>query len=120
MSKNKVDRRVDLRKIQREQNSWSKKNFGNSPPYRPVLGVCEEAGELAHHQLKMEQGIRGSRAEHLSGMYDSIGDIAVYLLQVCNNHGWDFSDLVSEVWDRVKERNWKKNTKSGTWLPYNP
>jgi hypothetical protein len=49
----------DLRKFQQEQKDWSKRNFPTqNTPYRPLLGVMEEVGELSHAHLKAEQGIR--------------------------------------------------------------
>ena len=37
-----------LSDIQTEQLLWSERNFGNHPAWHPLLGIQEEAGELAH------------------------------------------------------------------------
>lgn len=63
---------------------WQEENFGPTsslaPPRHPFLGMCEEAGELVHSVLKLSQGIRGTREEHIAHIKDAIGDIMVYLI----------------------------------------
>jgi len=103
----------ELRKIQKEQDVWAKRNFDNKQPYQPILGAAEEVGELAHAFLKMEQGIRGNKEEHLANMKDSIGDCVVFLMDLCNQMGWDFATVVEETWDQVKQRDWKKHSLEG-------
>ena len=44
--------------------------------------MIEELGELAHHQLKLDQGIRGSALFHATESKDAIGDMVIYLLGV--------------------------------------
>lgn len=105
---------MDLKIMQREQDEWSKRNFDNKKPYQPILGAAEEVGELAHAYLKMEQGIRGTREEHLDAMKDAIGDCVVFLADICNQMGWDFDRIVSDTWDHVKKRDWKKDALQDT------
>ena len=45
-----------------------------------LLGICEEAGELCHAQLKKEQGIRGTIEQHDAAMKDAVGDIMIYAI----------------------------------------
>lgn len=73
---------------------WQDKNFGctgpQAPPRHPFLGMCEEAGELVHSTLKLSQGIRGTKEEHIANMKDAIGDIMVYLINFCHRGGLGF------------------------------
>ena len=60
--------------------AWQHANFGADKVCHPLLGMCEEAGELVHAVLKMSQGIRGSEAEHTDAIKDALGDILIYLI----------------------------------------
>lgn len=51
------------------------------------MGIFEEAGELCHAQLKLEQGIRGSREGHELAMRDAIGDISIYMMNYLSGIG---------------------------------
>jgi len=74
----------NLGELQEELYRWQVYNFAEQDPGRMVLGVCEEAGELCHAQLKLEQGIRGSKEEKLEEMKDAIGDICMYAMNLCS------------------------------------
>lgn len=100
---------MSLKKIQREQSVWSTKNFKNKKPYQPILGATEEIGELAHAFLKMEQGIRGTKEEHIAAMKDAVGDCCIFLMDLCNQMGWDFEEIIDSTWTHVKKRNWTKD-----------
>lgn len=102
-----------LREFQREVAEWSTKNFGDGPYWHKMLGVVEEVGELAHAFLKLEQGIRGSEGKHIEDAQDAIGDIFVYMADLCSRRGWDMTDLVQTTWLRVSKRDWKKHPTSG-------
>lgn len=105
---------MSFKRIQAEQEAWSKRNFPNKKPYQPILGASEEIGELAHAFLKMEQGIRGTREEHLHHMRDAVGDCVIFLMDLCNQMGWDFEEIVGQTWDHVKGRDWKKDPMQDT------
>jgi len=51
-----------------------------------LLGLLEEMGEYAHAQLKMEQGIRGTKEEHLASQHDAIADIVIFFCDAVNTH----------------------------------
>jgi NTP pyrophosphatase (non-canonical NTP hydrolase) len=104
---------MSLKQMQIEQDAWSKKNFPNRKPYHPILGAAEEVGELSHAFLKMEQGIRGNDAKHTADMKDAVADCIIFLTDFCNQMGWDIDELVTETWDKVKQRDWKKDTVQG-------
>lgn len=98
---------MDLIELQREVAFWTIKNFKNRELWQPVMGVAEEAGELCHATLKMSQGIRGSKKKHLDEAKDAIGDVVIYLADVCNQYGFSLHECIEDTWDKVKQRNWK-------------
>lgn len=107
---------IMLEDLQDGVHLWTTKNFG--PPasrnkLHPVLGVAEEAGELCHAALKMDQGIRGTTEEHLEKMKDALGDIVIYMADVCNTYGFRLSDCIEETWEKVERRNWADDPKGG-------
>jgi NTP pyrophosphatase (non-canonical NTP hydrolase) len=103
-----------MREIQLENAIWVAKNFGEKKnPERALLGVVEEVGELAHSQLKMMQGIRGTKEEHIANAKDAVGDIVIYLMDYCNGMGFDFHTCVEETWLHVSRRDWTKNKEHG-------
>ena len=78
------ENREKFNDIQWKLWKWQEENFGptssSAPPRHPFLGMCEESGELVHSILKLSQGIRGTREEHIAHIKDAIGDIMVYLI----------------------------------------
>ena len=96
---------MNLSRIQREQGEWSSKNFANKKPHQPILGAAEEIGELAHAYLKMEQGIRGTKEEHTEKMRDAVGDCCIFLMDLCNQMGWDFEEILERTWAEVQKRD---------------
>lgn len=104
---------MKLSKLQDEQRAWVEHNFPGRKPYQPLLGAVEELGELAHAHLKMEQGIRGTKAEHLTAAADAVADTVIYLADYCSAMGFDFGKIVEETWEQVKKRDWKKDPKNG-------
>lgn len=105
--------RLTFKRLQCGVKEWAEHNFGEQKPYRPLLGVTEEVGELAHAQLKMEQGIRGSVGEHIAEAKDAVGDIIIYLADYCARSGFDMQTIIEEVWGKVSQRDWKKNPETG-------
>jgi len=108
------DEKLDVRKFQEEVIVWADKNFSAQLEYwKPMLGVVEEVGELAHALLKMEQGIRGTEAELTDQAMDAIGDTIVYMAHLCGRRGWNLEEIIKVTWARVSKRDWKKDPKSG-------
>lgn len=95
--------------------SWQEYNFGPSygTGYRNLLGVIEEVGELAHAQLKGEQGIRHKPEEILPMKVDAIGDILVFLINYCTSQGIDLIECLEAAWGEIKDRDWRKFPKNG-------
>jgi len=104
---------MNLQTLQREVSEWSRRNFPGNLPHHPLLGVAEEVGELSHAHLKLEQGIRGDPAEHLSAKVDAVGDIVIYLADYCERNGFDLDTAVTIAWAEVSKRDWRKDPKGG-------
>lgn len=105
---------MGIREIQKEQREWAVRNFGPRNSIDALLGVGEELGELFHAQLKFRQKIRNSTQEFFElKAKDAIGDIVIFLMDYCNANGWDIEDIISNVWDTVKTRDWKKFPNNG-------
>ena len=102
-----------MNELQFEVGQWSRKNFPNNKPTYPLLGLVEEVGELAHAHLKMEQGIRGTEREHQIAKIDAIGDIVIYLADYCERNGISLEAAVRDTWEKVKKRDWNKNSLDG-------
>lgn len=81
---------------------------------RPLLGAMEELGELSHAHLKQVQGIRGTAEEHEAAAKDAVGDVVVYLLDYCNQRGWDFAEILDNVAGQVLKRDWVANPGDGS------
>jgi len=97
-----------LRELQAEQVPWVKHNFGDRPSWMPLLGAVEELGELAHAHLKKAQGIRVSE-NHTEKTRDAVADIIIYLADYASASGFDLQSVVMKTWDKVRQRDWKKN-----------
>lgn len=108
-----------LDRIQDERAKWARHNFPNAGAKEHALGVCEEAGELAHAILKLDPGtasgdsIRGSRSELLDEVADALGDLLVYACGVATDCGLALSDCLQAAWDEVKDRDWVKYPGTG-------
>jgi NTP pyrophosphatase (non-canonical NTP hydrolase) len=72
-----------LAEIQREQREWSLRNFGVQQAHRMALGLIEELGEVA------EAWMLDSKEK----LFDSIGDVGIYMLNYCNIAGWELPSL---------------------------
>lgn len=102
-----------LSQLQKERNEWVAHNFPDEGLLESVLGFAEEAGELVHHFLKHHQGIRGSQAEHVEGMLDSVADGVIFGLGVGTHLNADFGQLVTMTWQQVQKRDWIKYPQNG-------
>lgn len=102
---------MNLKDLQREQVEWVQRNFPGRPWQMPLMGVSEELGELNHALLKQWQGIRGSHEKHEKDAMDAVGDIVIFLSDLCTARGWDLGGIVQRTWDKVKERDWSETSK---------
>lgn len=101
-----METRLQLSLLQAERNAWVDKNFPGDELINSILGAQEEMGELAHHYLKMKQGIRGDAETHRTEILDAVADCVIFLAGVATHLGVDYGLLVQETWDRVKQRDW--------------
>lgn len=96
--------------LQKRLAGWQRVNFGEPSLEQLTLGVCEEAGELAHAVLKAAQGIRGMQDADASkeAIADALGDIAIYAMQVAEAAGIDFFAAVEDTAEQVMRRDWRQ------------
>ncbi len=104
--------RIKLRELQTQHRKWMWENFGNVESYRPLLGVMEEVGELAHAHLKQVDGIR-TEIDPTAAKRDAVGDIVIFLAGYCSQEGIDLESAVAETWERVKQRNYRATEERG-------
>lgn len=77
--------------------------------YTPVV-----YGRLAHSFLKKTQGIRGIAVEHDRDAAKHLTDLLVCLCQIGIVYKLAPLPVITrEVWERVRQRDWKKNATTG-------
>lgn len=100
-----------MKELQKQIAKWAE-SWGRKADTRNLaLGVCEEAGELAHCVLKREQGLRGMDKPEVfvPAAQDAVGDCLVYLAEVCTAEGWDMETIFIDTVESVTKREWKKH-----------
>lgn len=68
-----------LSRIQGEAWTWTQKNFPGQTPWQPLLGVCEELGELSDAYIEAMSG------NDFGETKDAIGDAAIFLVNFCSH-----------------------------------
>lgn len=104
---------LTFRQLQEEQRPWVEHNFPGREWWQPLLGIFEEAGELAHAALKQRQGIRGTTEEHEEKGKDAIGDIIIFLADYATARGWNLQEIMEQTWAEVKKRDWQADPFTG-------
>lgn len=104
---------MDLAMIESHINEWQRRNFPNTPLYRPLLGAMEELGELCHAVLKREQGIRGTSEQHADAVRDALGDVVIFLIHVAAIEGTTLAACIERAWREVQLRDWQANPENG-------
>ena len=99
-----------------EVTSWIDRNFGPDgldvrSELAVVLGLMEEAGEVARPVVKMNQGIRGTREEWMQKLREEIGDVFIKLCDVADFYEFDLTDVVKARFKDVSQRDWVKDRK---------
>lgn len=51
--------------------------------------------------------------QHQADREDAIGDVIVYLADLCRRNGMDLDEAVTRTWDQVKQRDWLNNPATG-------
>jgi NTP pyrophosphatase (non-canonical NTP hydrolase) len=95
-----------------DYKKWVVHNFGNHPSWKPLLGMVEELGELAHAYLKRSEGIK-LHENHDEKIKDAVADIVIFMADFCNLEGIPLEETVQKIWDEVKQRDFKKFPKNG-------
>jgi NTP pyrophosphatase (non-canonical NTP hydrolase) len=105
----------ELAALQVELARWQSRNFDQHSMQQTVLGVCEEAGELAYCALKSSQKIRGmdDQARFRALACDAIADCAIFLMQTATSLRLDFGALLRLTAEEVMKREWNRNPLTG-------
>lgn len=99
---------IDIKELQTKVRAWELYNFGKQKPYRPLLGIVEELGELSHAHLKAEQNIRQDRIDPKLKKMDALGDMFIYMLNYATHQDIDLDTAIEGAWENIKYRDWKK------------
>lgn len=89
--------------LQREHAEWLRENFPGQEPLFPAVGMVEEAGELMHALLKLQQSARWgkepryARKDWTAAIRDGIGDCALYTVSLCNTQGWSYRRMLERA-----------------------
>lgn len=124
---NGLSEQIDLESLQTENRIWAEYNFPEKSIENPVLGVSEEVGELSlaimglvessgrlsHSVLKRKQNICGTNEQHLNDARNAVGDIVVFLSDVCNQLNFSLAKCVSDAWSEVRLRDFQNNRATG-------
>jgi NTP pyrophosphatase (non-canonical NTP hydrolase) len=122
-----------IAELQTEVLRWQRHNFPDQCSHEPALGVPEELGELweaalglislgglsalvgrvCHAELKLQQSIRGTREELQARLEDAIGDLVIFLVNLCNTRGLNLQRIVDRTWSEVSKRDWKRDPLKG-------
>jgi NTP pyrophosphatase (non-canonical NTP hydrolase) len=95
-----------LRLLQVDHKRWLEHNFPEQTREQIMLGMTEELGELAHHLLKREQGIRGGDVDHDAEIRDACADLVIFMCGLADLEDFDLMDAILEAWDQVRRRDW--------------
>lgn len=102
-----------LKQIQLEHSEWAQRNWPGYAPYRAVLGMMEELGELSHAHLKTIDGIRGTAESHSLKERDALGDLLLFACAFASAQGYDLETILNETWEQVSQRDWIKYPLNG-------
>jgi NTP pyrophosphatase (non-canonical NTP hydrolase) len=90
-----------VKKLQVEHAEWLAREYPRQPPEVPAAGLVEEAGELLHAALKLEQvRIWGDDPRYpklYDDLVDAVGDCAIYACSYCTAAGLDFAAVVGSA-----------------------
>lgn len=73
---------------------------------RVMVGAAEELGEVARCVLKRSQEIRATEHVWTSRAEEEIGDVCVFLMQLCALLGLDFEACIERAAQKVLGRDW--------------
>ena len=87
--------------------------FGRSVSALHYEELTGAVAKVCHHQLKMEQGIRGTREEHLSAIAGNCARVTSLLRSIAYSHDTNLNDCVERAWGEVRMRDWRSNIEDG-------
>ena len=104
---------IEMREMQKEMFAWLEREFPMSLTLEAqTLGVAEETGEVCQLVLKKAQKIRKAGLMDESSwklaIADGVGDVIIYLMNLCSIAEIDIEEAVENTVDKVKERDWNK------------
>lgn len=104
---------IDLRRYQKAVNKWAKKTYPQNDvkTWRPLVGLVEELGELAHAFLKLDQGVHRNTTT-TEAVSDAVGDLMVFLLEFCENNNIDIEEAFLEVWEKDVSRRTRSDVEA--------
>lgn len=88
---------------------WLSRDFLDERTRRNWFDLTPLARRLAHHQLKGEQGIRGTPEWHNQEIDAVCRAVLAHLEFICRYMQLDFPSILEGVWARVRLRDWTKN-----------
>ena len=98
---------MDLERMQGEIKAHMESQGVKQTPELMLIGALEELGEVAHALLKYQQGIIVPKPEKfLAEIADGVGDVIIYLSQLCEEMGLSLETSVMETADRVLNRTY--------------
>lgn len=78
---------------------WAKeRNLHNADPYKQILKVGEEFGELCQAIAKDKNDVE---------IKEEIGDIYITLVILCTQLGYDIDDCINLAYEKIKDRKGK-------------
>lgn len=84
-----------LRQVQQDHDKWSRYNFPDAQPWEPLLGIVEEAGELA-------AALRIHELHKVDHVTDAVGDLVLFMADYCTKNNLSLSDC----WRWCADRHW--------------
>lgn len=98
-------RGYDLQGIYKKASIVSRstiEELGDATGYQIIFYISSSVGKLARHYLMNSQ----------ESEKNEIGNILLFLIDYCIIRDFSFEHAVQETWDKVKQRDWKKDSES--------
>ena len=111
-----ADAYSDIGHWQRDVVVWAAHNFPHDTTELTVLGLVEEAGEVARAVLKRRQNIRGTYPEWTDEIKKECADVFIKLCHVAGVEGFSLANAIVNRWAEVSQRDFIANPK-GHGLP---
>jgi len=98
---------MDLERMQGEIKAHMEGQGVKQTPELMLIGAMEEIGEISRALLKHRQRIMGyTRGKYLAEISDGVGDVIIYLSQLCQETGLSIESSLMEAAYRVLNRTY--------------